>query len=98
MDMTDKQFSDHKTLVIPCDCAGGCSHLVIDRWDVNHPEDDEFYADIYTVPRKFTMRIRLRNAWRSLLGQPTYEPGMVIGVDQAREMRDWLDARLKVEA
>jgi hypothetical protein len=91
---TDSQFPEHKTIAIPCDCAGQCTYLVISRWDDAKGEDDEFYADLYQVPQTPNFRYRLRMALRALVGRPTYEPGMVIGVEQATELHRWLDERL----
>lgn len=94
---TDPNYPDKYILNLDCSCAGGCSVLVLERWVWDDDEQDDFYADIYQVPRKSNLKWRLRNAWRSLMGQPTYDPGMAIDKPRAIELRDWLNTQLEGE-
>lgn len=84
-------------LMVPCDCVGTCSYLVIDRWDHEDGWDDEFYADIYVRPGTGMFRWRIKQAWKVLLGQqlPT---DMTIQREQMVMMRDWLNERLEVSS
>lgn len=87
----DPKFPDHERLVIPCDCAGGCTLLVIDRWDTKPGDpDDEFYADLYTRPANWSWRWRLKVALAALAGRPHATDEMVISRPRALELAEWL--------
>ena len=55
-----------------CDCVGGCTRLVAERFDLeNHDSDYEisFQTDCI-VNNEFSIRNRIRGAWRMLFGKP----------------------------
>lgn len=79
---------NNNKILIACECAGTCGYLVVDKWD----DENEFWAEFYVVPQKATIRWRLRNAWRSLLGQPTYDPCICVGPDESKRLKEYLVA------
>ena len=81
----------HKRLLVPCNCAGTCSYLVVDRFDF----DDEFYADVFVRPGAGAWRWRIKSAWRTLRGQQIGQD-MTLSAAEARLLRDWLLYELQI--
>src|ERR1700744_4817092 len=94
---TRARETDMTKIMVPCECAGTCSYLIIDRWDHMEGWDDEFYADVYVRPVHPTLRYRLKQAKRAFLGQQTGQD-MCIQRPQMENLRDWLDELLQSPA
>lgn len=92
-EVADPETNPRK-LLVPCDCAGVCSFLVIEQWEHIKGWDDEFYADVYVRPGQVRLWVRLKWAWRVLKGEYLGHD-MTIQRAQMEGMRDWLAKRLE---
>lgn len=53
---------------MPCDCAGCCSVVKLDRFYFGGEHDLHAFVEFYTRQRRGSWRFRLKNAWRVLRG------------------------------
>lgn len=89
--MSEEARADYeppRQMRVPCVCAGTCQILVVAEWD-DDPEDDDTFLEFYTRYRQDRWRHRLKNAWRSLTGEPYYHD-IMISKRQARELGAFL--------
>lgn len=76
------------TATLRCNC--GCAFLVIDKWEWDDDADD-WYAEVYTLPRPNTLRHRLKTAWRIARGKDPWMDSLVFSPQTLGEMREFLD-------
>lgn len=79
-------------LIVPCDCVGTCSYLVLEKFEwKNSADPDDWYAEFYSCgPWQSRLRHRAKAAWKLLRGKDHYLHCLYMEPASARKLRDWL--------
>lgn len=81
-----------RRLMLPCDCVGTCTVLVVSEWESSDELPEETYFELYEhIRAQGRWRDRLRVAWAVLRGREPYTHGTAfIDTDKLVQLRDFL--------